>query len=133
MRRQNMLRAIDARLTDGAIEITLTEYAPKRSENQHNTFWAWCEVVARYVRDAGQPCCGEAVHDTVLGHVYGWEERGFGQRRPRRTLTRPRRMSKVEHMELLTRFEEWASSELGLMLPRPETWDEDLRAMKAAA
>lgn len=124
-RKANALRALETWTASGDVEVTLAPYRPKRSHAQHNLFWSWCEYVAAYLRDAGQPCCDESVHDEVLGEIYGWEERGFGRRRPRKTLTRPYQMGKVEMMEVLTRFEVWAS-ELGCMVPRPATWDADI-------
>lgn len=124
-RKSNALRALDAWTCSGDVEVTLAPYRPKRSSAQHNLFWSWCAILAVHMRAAGQACCDEAVHDEILGEVYGWEDMGFGKRRPRRTLTRPHQMGKLEAIELLTRFEAW-SAEFGCMLPRPATWEQDL-------
>lgn len=130
LRKTNAIRALDAWTEAGDVEVTLAPYRPKRSSQQHNLFWSWCEIVAQFVRDAGQPCCGEAVHDAVLGDVFGWEEMGFGKRRPRRSLTRPHQMGKLETMELLTRFEAWAAGEVGCVLPRPDSWEQDMEELR---
>lgn len=131
-RRANAIRALDRWIEDGDVEVTLSAYHPKHSDAQRALFYAWCEYIAKFLRDAGQPCSGEAVHDWILGTVYGWEDLGLGKRRPVRSLTAPRRMGKVELMEILTRLEAEASAEFGCMVPRPETWDRDVAEYEQA-
>lgn len=124
-RRSNAIRALDRWIAEGNVEVTFAPYTPKMSHPQRNLFWKWCDLFAKAQREAGFACCDEAVHDEFLASVFGWEEQGFSRRRPRRTLTRPKALDKIGMMEVLTRFDVWAS-EHGVMLPRPATWDADV-------
>ncbi len=77
----------------------------------------WCGFVARYFRDAGIPSTKEDIHDQVLGFIFGWRTDPWGNKKPARTLTRPRKPNQEEMTEILNRFEnEWAA-QLDIKLP----------------
>lgn len=128
----NATRAIARHATQGDVTVLIQQYEPERSDQQHGLFWSWCETLARKLREAGQPCCKESVHDWILGAVYGWEDMGLGRTRPRRTLTRPHQLGKLAMVELLTRFEADANTEFGIALPRPASWQADLAELAKA-
>lgn len=117
---------IDEWAVTGPFRMMLEAYQPRRSDVQHGLFYAWCEITARHLRAAGQACTKDAVHDWICGTVYGWEDIGLGRQRPRRTLTRPHQMGKLDMIELLNRFEAEATEQFDLQLPRPNTWEQDL-------
>ena len=101
--------------------VSIEEYHPERSNEQHNTFWMWCDFVAQTIREStGRGCSRDEIHDIVLGEVYGWRHSELRPELvyPARTLTKPKRLTKLEMCDLLTAFDEYAARK-GIVLPQP--------------
>lgn len=126
LRNQDSMRRLLSVLSNLPIDskpysVDIEEYHPERSDAQHATFWMWCEFVAKTIREStGKGCSRDEIHDIVLGHVYGWRKSELRPELtyPARTLTKPKRLSKTEMMDLLTAFDEYAASK-GIVLPQP--------------
>lgn len=100
--------------------VTVDDYRPKRSDEQHRTFWLWCGHVARVLTEAGHTCSKDEIHDVVLMHVYGTRRSEIRPELvyPSRTLTKPRKLNKQEMSDLLEAFQCYAA-EKGILLPDP--------------
>lgn len=94
---------------DQPVEIIARLYEPPYSDPQRNTFWMWCEDIARALRDGGTVTNKDEIHDFVLGRIFGWKESDLtGQKFPAQTLTRPRR-SKARIQMILDCLEQLAT------------------------
>lgn len=115
VRLDNCCRALKALCERQDTEINLWKYQPKRTDSQHRKFWAACRQIAAELREAGVQCSEDDVHDAVLGEIYGWSESPWGSKRPAESLTRPRKKSKMDMIEILERQAVWAA-EHGVVL-----------------
>lgn len=116
VRLANAKRLLDALLDREDVEVMVSQYSPKHTDAQRALFWVWCGYVARMKREAGMQCDEDAVHDQVLGSIFGWKQDPWGRAKPAQTLTSPRRKSKLQMIEILNQFMVWAAED-GIMLP----------------